>query len=376
MGVEEIDWLEAFAADLGVKVDAAGSEAAVLEDRPHDLRGQVDIRRKLVGVPAHERVAGVGVDRAEEALQTGILELVLHLVAGERGVVGLDVHLHVLLQAVGPEEVDARGRVKVVLVLHRLAGLGLEVELAREADLPRVFHRHVHEPGEMVELPLHVGVPEALVTFAAAPERVAGAAETMCDLHRLLHLGRRVGEDLGVGAGGRSVHVAGIREQVGRAPEQLLAGPLLVREQPVGDGVEVCVALGERRPLGRHVAVVKAVEVAAELLEELEGHVHSRQRRLERIAVLLPGADHRAGAEGVEARAAESVPVGDSEAKVVAHRLALHERVGVVVAEGQHVLRLRTLVADLSDTCERFCHRRGLLGGNDDPEVPGASPTP
>ena len=68
MGVEEVDRLEALAADLGVEVQAAGGEAAVLEDDEHDLRGQVDVGGELVGVPAQEQVAGVGVDRAEDAL--------------------------------------------------------------------------------------------------------------------------------------------------------------------------------------------------------------------------------------------------------------------------------------------------------------------
>ena len=132
---------------------------------------------KLVGVPAHQRVAGVGIDRTEKALHAGIFQLVLHLVAGERGVVGLDVHLHMLFESVGPQEVDAGGAVEVVLVLGGLTRLRLEVELAGKADLLRVVDGHVHESGEVVDLPLHVGVPEALVALAAAPERIALAAE-------------------------------------------------------------------------------------------------------------------------------------------------------------------------------------------------------
>jgi hypothetical protein len=60
---------------------------------------------------------------------------VLEGVAGERGVVGLDVELEVLLQAVGAQEGDAAGDVEVVLVLGRLLRLGLDQELALEADL-------------------------------------------------------------------------------------------------------------------------------------------------------------------------------------------------------------------------------------------------
>ena len=163
--------------------------------------------------------------RAPDA--AGGLQLVLHRVTGERGVVGFDVQLQVRQQVVLPEEVEAGGGVGIVLMLGRLFRLGLDVELALEADLLGVVDRHVQELGEVVELALHVGVPEILVAFAAAPEDVAGAVEFLGDFEGLLHLRRGVGEDLGVAARGRTVHVARIAEQVGRAPEQLDAGPLL-----------------------------------------------------------------------------------------------------------------------------------------------------
>src|SRR5262249_3861740 len=67
MGVEEIDGLEALAAHFRVEVDAAGREAALAEDHQHALRGQVQIGRKLVGVPAQQQVAAIGVDGAEHA---------------------------------------------------------------------------------------------------------------------------------------------------------------------------------------------------------------------------------------------------------------------------------------------------------------------
>ena len=57
--------------------------------------------------------------------------LVHHLVAGQRGVVGLEVELEVGKQVVGPQEVEAGGGVGVVLVLGRLLGLGLDVKRAR-----------------------------------------------------------------------------------------------------------------------------------------------------------------------------------------------------------------------------------------------------
>ena len=152
VGVEQVDRLEALAPDLGVEVDAAGREPAHAQDHQHALGGQIDVRRELVGVPAQQRVAGVGVDRAEGPGADGHLELVHHLVAGERGVVGLEVELEVGQQVVGAEEVEAGRGVGVVLVLGRLLGLRLDVEGAWKADLLLVVDRHVQEACEVVDL--------------------------------------------------------------------------------------------------------------------------------------------------------------------------------------------------------------------------------
>ena len=46
-------------------------------------------------------------------------------------------------------------------MLGRLLRLGLDVELALEADLLLVIDRHVEESREVVELALHVGVAAA-----------------------------------------------------------------------------------------------------------------------------------------------------------------------------------------------------------------------
>ena len=142
-------------------------------------------------------------------------------------------------QIVLAEEVEAGGGVGIVLMLGRLFRLGLDVELAGEADLLGVVDGHVEEAGEVLELALHVGVPQILVAFAAAPERVAPAAEFLGDFERLLHLRGGEGERLGVRAGRRAVHVAAVAEQVGGAPEQLDAGALLLFLEHLDDGVEI-----------------------------------------------------------------------------------------------------------------------------------------
>ena len=62
--------------------------------------------------------------------------------------------------------------------------------------------------------------------------------------------GCRVGEDLGVGVGCRAGLVAGMREEVRRAPQEADAGLLLVGCGLVGERVQVVAELGEGGALG------------------------------------------------------------------------------------------------------------------------------
>src|SRR5690606_29009984 len=140
----------------------------------------------------------------------GAGEFVLHGVTGEGGVVGLDVELEVVEQAVFAEEVQAGRGVGVVLVGGGFARLGFDVELAGEADLFLVVDRHVEERGEVVEFALQVGVEQGGVAFAAAPEGVAFAAEGVGGVDGGLHLGGGVGEDIEMGRGAGALGVAGV----------------------------------------------------------------------------------------------------------------------------------------------------------------------
>ncbi len=274
--------------------------------------------------------------------------------------VRLDVHLHVVGQAVSAEEVDACGAVEIVLVLRRLLGFRLEVELPGEADFAGVIDGHVHELGEVVQLALHVGVPEVLVALAPAPECVARAAKLLGHFQSLLYLGGGKGEGVGIRTGGRAVDVARIAEQVGCAPKHLNARPLHLFLDDLDHGVEVFVRLGQRRAFGRDVAVVEAEERGGQLLHELEGHADPPLGHVDVIDAALPRAEHRARAERVAAGSAEGMPIGDAEAEVILHRLAGHDFRLVVVAEGERIFGLRAFVTDFGDF-GKCVHKRSFV---------------
>jgi len=178
----------------------------------------------------------------------------------------------------------------------------------------------MQEGGQMIQLPLHVGVPEGLIAFASAPEHVARAVQFLGDFEGLLDLGGGESEPVGGATGGRAVDVARMAEQVGGAPEQLDARAVHLTANGVHHGVEVFVRHGQVVALGREVAVMEAKEIDPELLDALEGDLDAMLGVRERIIAAFPRALHRRRAERVEARAAHRVPIGDAEAEMLAHR--------------------------------------------------------
>ena len=99
--------------------------------------------------------------------------------------VGFEVELERIGQAVAAQEGDDVGGVEIVLMNGRLLRLRLDQELAGEADLLLVLDCEMEEPREMVEFAFQVGVVEVRVTLTAAPEDVVLAAELLGDFERL-----------------------------------------------------------------------------------------------------------------------------------------------------------------------------------------------
>lgn len=60
--MEKVNRFKALPPHLGIKIYAARRKATVFENCVHNLRRQIDIRWKLIGVPAYERIACIGVN--------------------------------------------------------------------------------------------------------------------------------------------------------------------------------------------------------------------------------------------------------------------------------------------------------------------------
>ncbi len=274
VGVEQIDRFDRLAAHLGIEVQAAGRETAVLEQRVHRERAVIKIGGELVGVPAEHQVAAVGIDRSENAVACRVFQFVPEGMTGKRAVVGFEIQFEVFHQTVLLKEGVAGARIRVVLVGGGFLGLGFDVELAREFDRLLVIDRQVQELGEVIEFAVQVRIEQRVITFATAPEGVAAATEVLGDFHGLLHLRRGVGEDLRIGIGRCARHVARVREQIGGAPQQFDAGVGLQLLGEFGDAVQIRVALTEVATFGSDIAIVEAPVIDTELGVEFKGRAH------------------------------------------------------------------------------------------------------
>ena len=156
--MEEILRIGGIAPGLRVEVDAAAAESAGLEDDEHRLHQFVQMHRELVGIPSVLGITPVRIHTAEHAGICGHLQLMLECVTRQRRMVDLHIDLEIFIQSVLPEKTDHRCAVKIILVLRRLTGLGLDEENTLETLLPGVVLCHMQELCEVFLFALHVCV--------------------------------------------------------------------------------------------------------------------------------------------------------------------------------------------------------------------------
>mmetsp|Transcript_1161 Transcript_1161/g.2911 ORF Transcript_1161/g.2911 Transcript_1161/m.2911 type:complete len:431 (-) Transcript_1161:190-1482(-) len=272
----------ALAAELAIKVVASGGNASLLDDDEHAQESLPGVRRKLIGVPAKVRLPCIAVDRPEHPAGRSHAEVVLVVVARQGGVVGLNVELELLLEPIAVQEPNDGLSIVVILVRHRLAWLGLDTELCVETDFLLVVHSHPEECCHVVHLISNLGVERRHEALTSTPENVVGGTQFLANIQHFLRLSAAIREGIKVRSCGSTILVPVVREKVLRAPQEFDAGLLLFPQQFVRHDIQVLLKFLQRVPLRRHVQVVEAVVVHAQLLEKLEGDVNALQVGLQR----------------------------------------------------------------------------------------------
>src|SRR6266576_4715346 len=111
MGMDQVERIDRLASDLGVEVETARRKAAPLQQFVKHQRKLGHIHRELIGIPAEQIIAAVDGERAQDSQGLGKRDLVLERMAGENGVVLLDVELDVFQKIVALKEAIAGGNV-------------------------------------------------------------------------------------------------------------------------------------------------------------------------------------------------------------------------------------------------------------------------
>ena len=338
VGVEKVGGFMRFATALRVKVQAACGEATHFENAQHDVGRKVKVARKLIGVPAEERVATIGIDGAKRVCGDGDFHFVFHGVAGQRGVVGLEVELEVTEQIVLAQKVEASSGVGIVLVRGRFSGLWLDVKLSRKSDLFGMVHREMKQRSQVIQFALHVGVEEGSVTFPATPKYITLSTKVMRSLKRVFHLGGRICVDVRRGRSSSALRVARVSKETCRAPKEFFACLFLLSFKGAHYAVQVLVRFAQSRAFRRDISVVEAVVRNGGFLQKFKKDGNSIERILQRLSVVVPWHQGCGGAEGVGEPVAHDMPVRGGEAKVFRHGFVAHFFLGVVVPERKRIV--------------------------------------
>ena len=265
-------------------------------------------------------------------------DLVLKAVAGQCGVVRLDIQLHFLFQPIGDQEGVDGLDIVVVLVLGGFVRFRLDQNGSGKADLVLVLHDHLQEAAELRLLLLEIGIQQGIVALSSAPQNVVLAAETLRQFDAVPHLSCGKPKHIRIRVGSRAGHISRVAEEIRRAPEQPHSSGRHLLLDAIADPREILDVLADGVSLCHHIRIVKAEVRQAQPGEELESFIQLEFRMCLIHRPTVPGTVERAGPEHVGALVAERVPVADRHSKMVFHPLAEDDAILVVVAIGKRVL--------------------------------------
>mmetsp|Transcript_64983 Transcript_64983/g.171937 ORF Transcript_64983/g.171937 Transcript_64983/m.171937 type:complete len:310 (-) Transcript_64983:408-1337(-) len=230
---------------LAVKVVATRREPALLHNDEHAQECLPRVTGKLIRVPTKVRLSSIAVDGPEHAVGRRHAQVVFIVVAGQRGVVRLDVDLELSIETIGLEKANHRLCIVIVLMCRGFPGLRFDQELLCAPYLLLVVRSHFQKSGHVVQFCAHVGVQGCHEALTAAPEDVILGTELQAKVNCFLCLGARVGENVKARRGGGSVSVTRVAETVLGHPQTLHTCSLLPLEHLVRDDVQVFFELSQ-----------------------------------------------------------------------------------------------------------------------------------
>ena len=184
-------------------------------------------------------------------------------------------------------------------------------DVALETDFVLMLDDHLQEAPKLSLFLLKVGIEQTVIAFATTPQHIVRAAQAMRCLDTVAHLRRCETENVGIGIGRCTAHIAGVAEHVRGAPKQLHAGSGHLGFDLVDDDREITHMFVDRFGMGHHINVVEAEIGQPEAGEKFERFVQLMVRTRLVNGSTMPGTVERAGAKDIESVPAECMPIAN-----------------------------------------------------------------
>ena len=230
------------------------------------------------------------------------------------------------------------------------------IEVAGEANASCIVYSQMHQASHVVQFQPHVGVQQGFIALTAAPEYIALTAQLYSGINGTLDLCSSICENVCTGRSACTVHITRVIEALCGAPQQLLAGSVLLFLAQVNDDSQLFVGFAQTAVFRREISVVEAVVVNAQLVHDLESSFYLCLCTCSDI-ITAPCLVGGAAAEHVCAVTAHSVPPGQCELQLFPHGLAGDNLVRIIKLECQRILGILAFISNLRNVVEKFTHQ-------------------
>ena len=270
--------------------------------------------------------------------------------------VHFNIHLKILIQTILTQESDNGLCIYIVLMLGWFHWFGLNEECTLETFSTSIVTGHTQHRCQMVFLPLHIGIKQAHISFAAAPEYIILTTQLDGGIDGILDLYDSTSHHIEIGIRSSTIHIALVPKDIGRAPQQTDARLLLLLLQIGHYLVEVLLIFLHTICFLAQIHIMEAIVLNTHLLHKLETSINLVLGSLYWVLTIIPWECLCTATKLVSAFGTQSMPPGHGKTQPIFHLPSHNHALRLVVVEGHRVLTLCSLEGNLLDVWKKFFH--------------------